>query len=1701
MKFNARIRVPRGGLAGLLAGAMALALAAPHTAAASTPAADAAPVAAARSTVLSTTEASARAKATGKPVLATAMTTATREITANANGSFTMTISPAPVRVEQHGTWVALNAALHANTDGTLSPAAVPGALTLSGGGTSALATMTSNGQQLSVTLPVNLPRPAVSGATATYPNVLPGTDLKVTATSQGGFSDVFVVNTPAAAADPRLATLLKARITASKDLSLSTDTAGDFFAAMPNGHSAFTAPVATAWDSATTDTAPISHADSTANRARAVLIPTSVHTPLASTVAGPGRHAHQAGLSATFRDGTLSLDAPAALTDAPATDYPLYYDPAYGPAVANFATVNSAFPGQPYINGSGTSGDMQVGYNGDLEGCNPCFNARSFVTLNMSGLPSNAQKITAEVNFWDSWSASCTAEELDLWETSPINTSSTNPTTWTNQPTWNSQIGKQTESKGWVPASGSSSCPAGGIGYDISSAVQSVVNAHGPTLTLGLRIPAAQESNNDDNWKQLNGNNSNQTETTASVSYDVPPNTPTRLYMSPATNCSSANPTVLGDTGVTLYAPVSTSTGANLTTTFDFYNTSAPTTNLLTSGNGIASDTYTGASGGPAVMVLPESFIKTQSGTSLTTFAWKAITSDGNLPSDWSAPCTFKVDNSRPGAPTVVPATSPPTGSSDCPVVPNNATEPVGTSCAFTFTPPKGATISGYTYQVNNSKPTQVNATAAVTVEFNLPGIVNTLTVSALSPGGNIGSATTVWFDGTAYSPPETDGDLTGNGIPDLIVAGNTTGDFPPGLWLAQGQRNGSVDSYAQNIGTNGLGFNTTPSASDWNGSQAITGNFCGQGTQDVLAYFPGAYNATTNPNGGGGAIMCGTGTSQPLQQAVSGTQYTFGQNQFSYLDLSNTSYNASVVANAGTFDSADGTGDFQLFYAVVPTGTGSGVLTAFAETEPNSVTNIANIALSTTPTGGTDWNNWTITTAQDERDNSSGVLTTYTDMYLWDSATGDLYLWAGVTPNSTSLDSANGLTYTPYKIASGWNTGKSLTLRAADIAGDGNPGLWATDTTSDSAGGTTTAYIPPATLEDNPPLTPTASTITTATHSWQFADIPTDGSGTAISSTADGNGTLNLTQPSGITGAQWNTGDLFSPDVRFTGSSGDLQTPGEAIDLTHSFTISFWTRPETNGTMALSESGSSASAYPGLMIDPTPSGWDFYLAKDDGSEKWGGDTITGGNVDFGVWTHIQATYNATTHVMSLYVDDTFVATGTHAVPSGTATGPLTLGANIDNGTYTSWYTGQIANLQTWSGTALAPNQPASSASYHQSIEPERILDTRQNATHPNSNIVENGTPLGAGNTLTIPIVGDKVTPIASGAPTTIPTSATAVAIDVTLVSETANGNLTAYADGTQRPTTSATNYAANTTITGYEIIPIGQDGKINLYNSSTGTTDVLADITGYFTSNPNLTGDQTYTPLPTAVRLFDTRSNITKTNLSGTGPVAANTGFTVDIDNTDGIAPKATAVAINLTAISESGNGYLQAYPTGQTPAADTSLTYTGSQIASLSADVPVGANGTITVYNDASATDIIGDVTGYYTTTTTGQVYHTVNPTRLVDTRSGIGSTTGAAAVPALTAYTLSGADTAQITTATSPTLALMLTITQPTEIGAATAYPSSDTPPGTSNINWAANQTIANLALSPTDSSGSIDVLNQSNGTTQLIIDCSGYFANY
>jgi len=212
--------------------------------------------------------------------------------------------------------------------------------------------------------------------------------------------------------------------------------------------------------------------------------------------------------------------------------------------------------------------------------------------------------------------------------------------------------------------------------------------------------------------------------------------------------------------------------------------------------------------------------------------------------------------------------------------------------------------------------------------------------------------------------------------------------------------------------------------------------------------------------------------------------------------------------------------------------------------------------------------------------------------------------------------------------------------------------------------------------------------------------------------------------------------------------------------------------------------------------------------------------------------------------------------------------------------------------------------------ASGYTSVAPARLLDTRS----------------GVGGTKGAVQGGHHITLTVAGADGgALPASGiTAVSLNLTAVDGTGNGFATAYPDGSTTPASSNLNYLAGQTVASTAIVPVGADGKIDLYvgGSTAQTVDLIADVQGYYSAS----GTAAYVPVD-PVRAIDTRK-------SG-GPLAQDDGtVTFDPLNLDSgmvsiTLPNGTGVLeynlptdaaawdFNLTAVQGTAHGLITAYP----------------------------------------------------------------------------------------------------------------------------------------------------------------------------------------
>jgi len=139
----------------------------------------------------------------------------------------------------------------------------------------------------------------------------------------------------------------------------------------------------------------------------------------------------------------------------------------------------------------------------------------------------------------------------------------------------------------------------------------------------------------------------------------------------------------------------------------------------------------------------------------------------------------------------------------------------------------------------------------------------------------------------------------------------------------------------------------------------------------------------------------------------------------------------------------------------------------------------------------------------------------------------------------------------------------------------------------------------------------------------------------------------------------------------------------------------------------------------------------------------------------------------------------------------------------------------GVIAVLALGGGSVLVASAATTPPSAFVSIEPTRVLDTRD----PSSPI----TTLGENATATLSFTGK------------VPLGANAVTLNVTAVDGTQTSYLTLYPTGGSQPGASSVNWGDNQAYPNGVTVQLGTTQSINVFNAF-GTVNVLIDLNGYY-------------------------------------------------------------------------------------------------------------------------------------------------------------------------------------------------------------------------------------------------------------------------
>lgn len=208
--------------------------------------------------------------------------------------------------------------------------------------------------------------------------------------------------------------------------------------------------------------------------------------------------------------------------------------------------------------------------------------------------------------------------------------------------------------------------------------------------------------------------------------------------------------------------------------------------------------------------------------------------------------------------------------------------------------------------------------------------------------------------------------------------------------------------------------------------------------------------------------------------------------------------------------------------------------------------------------------------------------------------------------------------------------------------------------------------------------------------------------------------------------------------------------------------------------------------------------------------------------------------------------------------------------------------------------------------------------------------------------------------------------------------------------------------------------------------------------------------------------------------------------------------IPSSAQAYSFNVTAVPPGSLMYLSIWPAGSAQPGVSTLNATDGTVVANAAIVPAGSNGGVSVFvSDTS--NVIIDINGYFAPPSSqGLAFYPVTPCRIADTRGN--GKTGAFGTPSMGANaTRDFPVTSSSCNVPSSAQAFSLNITAapPGQLTYLSTWPSGQPQPVVSTLNSFNGRVVANAAIVPSGSNGSISVFTSD--PSDVIIDIDGYFA--
>jgi hypothetical protein len=315
-------------------------------------------------------------------------------------------------------------------------------------------------------------------------------------------------------------------------------------------------------------------------------------------------------------------------------------------------------------------------------------------------------------------------------------------------------------------------------------------------------------------------------------------------------------------------------------------------------------------------------------------------------------------------------------------------------------------------------------------------------------------------------------------------------------------------------------------------------------------------------------------------------------------------------------------------------------------------------------------------------------------------------------------------------------------------------------------------------------------------------------------------------------------------------------------------------------------------------------------------------------------------------------------------------------------------------------------------------------------------------------------------------------------VILNVTVVDESGAGFVNAWPGSDVKPVGSAINFQANTPRAQLVTVPMGFNGQI--WISSSQATHLIVDVVGYHCSCTPVNrflGDQR--------RIYDSRSS---------AQIASGQALTISILNP---AANAKSVLLNLTAVAPASATFMSVYQYGTSiPQASNLNANAGEEIANF-VEVPLvieNGVGKVNIYNGGGSTHFIVDLLGFTTSLTTLSQFVASPSVRYLDSRSNLGTISGAWAAGSARDIAITDVSAAKVVPAGATAVLLNVVATGSTQDGFLTVS-CGGTVGSNSTLNYRAGLDRSNHTVVPL-CSGKVNIY--SSGATHVIADVEGYY---